>query len=115
VSIGAFPALLPEIGATAVLADWQLGAVAGAFGLARMASNVPVGLFITHHLTRALVLSPGLMLVGAALVSVLPATMPWSTALLITWPTVAARRSCSAACCSPSRCPWRSSGSARCR
>jgi hypothetical protein len=59
VSIGAFPALLPEIGAAAVLADWQLGAVAGAFGLARMVSNVPVGLFITHHLTRALVLSPG--------------------------------------------------------
>jgi hypothetical protein len=52
-------ALLPEIGAAAVLADWQLGAVAGAFGLARMVSNVPVGLFITHHLTRALVLSPG--------------------------------------------------------
>jgi hypothetical protein len=74
VSIGAFPALLPEIGAAAVLADWQLGAVAGAFGLARMVSNVPVGLFITHHLTRALVLSPGLMLVGAVLLAVAAAS-----------------------------------------
>ena len=69
VSIGAFPALLPELGAAATLADWQLGAVAGAFGLARMLSNVPVGLFITHHLSRALVLSPGLMLAGALLLA----------------------------------------------
>jgi hypothetical protein len=61
---GAFPALLPEMGAAAELADWQLGAVAGAFGLARMVSKVPVGLFITHHVARALTFSPGLMLVG---------------------------------------------------
>ena len=69
VSIGAFPALLPELGATAALADWQLGAVAGAFGLARMLSNVPVGLFITHHLWRALLLAPGLTLAGALLLA----------------------------------------------
>jgi MFS family permease len=69
VSIGAFPALLPELGAAAALADWQLGAVAGAFGLARMVSNVPAGLFITHHLVRAFVLSPGLVLVGALLLA----------------------------------------------
>ena len=31
-SIGAFPALLPEIGRSAGLPYWQLGAVAGAFG-----------------------------------------------------------------------------------
>jgi hypothetical protein len=43
ISIVAFPALLPELGAAATLADWQLGAVAGAFGLARMVANVPVG------------------------------------------------------------------------
>jgi hypothetical protein len=29
-----------------------------------MVSKVPVGLFITHHLARALTFSPGLMLVG---------------------------------------------------
>ncbi len=69
VSIGAFPALLPEMGAAVGLADWQLGAVASAFGRARMLSNVPSGLFITHHLARALILSPGLMLLGALLLA----------------------------------------------
>jgi MFS family permease len=69
VSIGAFPALLPELGMAGGLADWQIGAVAGAFGLARMLSNLPVGLFITHHLGRALVLAPGLMLGGALLLA----------------------------------------------
>jgi MFS transporter, DHA1 family, tetracycline resistance protein len=69
VSIGAFPALLPEIGTATGLVDWELGAVAGAFGLARMVANVPVGLFITHHLSRALVLSPGIMLLGAVLLA----------------------------------------------
>jgi hypothetical protein len=67
VSIGAFPALLPEIGASAHLADWQLGAVAGAFGFARMLADVPVGLFITHHLARALTVAP-IFLVSGALV-----------------------------------------------
>ena len=69
VSIGAFPALLPEVGAAARLADWQLGAVAGAFGFARMLADVPVGLFITHHLARALRLVPLFLLAGAALLS----------------------------------------------
>jgi len=69
VSIGAFPALLPELGVAGGLADWQIGAVAGTFGLARMLSNLPVGLFITHHLGRALVLAPGLMLGGALLLA----------------------------------------------
>jgi MFS family permease len=68
VSIGAFPALLPELGASAGLADWQLGAVAGAFGFARMLADVPVGLFITHHLARALWLAPLAVLSGALLV-----------------------------------------------
>jgi hypothetical protein len=34
-----------------------------------MLSNVPVGLFITHHLSRALVLSPCFMLAGALLLA----------------------------------------------
>ena len=68
VSIGAFPALLPEMGAAAGLADWQLGAVAGAFGFARMLLDVPSGLFMTHHLARALRLGPIVMLAGAALI-----------------------------------------------
>ena len=65
VSIGAFPALLPEIGTTVRLADWQLGAVAGAFGFARMLADVPVGLFITHHLARALTVAPIFLVLGA--------------------------------------------------
>ena len=68
VSIGAFPALLPELGVAAGLADWQLGAVAGAFGFARMLTDVPSGLFMTHHLARALRLGPIVMLAGAALI-----------------------------------------------
>ena len=67
VSIGAFPALLPELGASGGLADWQLGAIAGAFGMARMLTDVPSGLFMTHHLGRALRLGPVLMLAGAGL------------------------------------------------
>ena len=69
VSIGAFPALLPELGAGAGLADWQLGAVAGAYGLARMVANVPAGLFMTHHLGRALVVAPAFLLAGALLMA----------------------------------------------
>ncbi len=64
VSIGAFPALLPELGRDAGLADWELGTVAGAFGFARMVADIPVGLFITHHLRRALLLSPLLVSAG---------------------------------------------------
>jgi MFS family permease len=67
VSVGAFPALLPELATAGGLADWQLGAVAGMFGFARMVSNVPAGLFMTHHLVRGLVAAPGCVLAGALL------------------------------------------------
>jgi MFS family permease len=63
-SIGSFPVVLPELGRVAGLPDWQLGVVVGAFGFARMLSDVPVGLFITHHLRRALVLAPLLIVAG---------------------------------------------------
>jgi MFS family permease len=69
VSIGAFPALLPELGTVAGLADWQLGAVAGVFGFARMLANVPAGLFMTNHLARALVAAPVFVLAGALLMA----------------------------------------------
>ncbi len=62
-STGAFPALLPELGAGR-LADWQLGLVAAAFGLARMLADLPVGLFLTHHLRSALALGPLVVLAG---------------------------------------------------
>jgi len=64
-AIGAFPALLPELAADVGLADWQAGLVAGAWGFARMTADVPVGLFITHHLRRALALGPAILGAGA--------------------------------------------------
>jgi len=63
-SIGAFPALLPEVGRGAALADWQLGAVAGAFGFARMLTDVPAGLLMTHHVRRVLVAGPAVVVAG---------------------------------------------------
>lgn len=44
VPIGAFGPLLPEIARAQSLADWELGILAGAFGFARMAADVPTGM-----------------------------------------------------------------------
>jgi MFS family permease len=66
---GAFPALLPEIGRTGGLLDWQLGLAAGAFGFARMLADIPIGLFLTHHLRRALVIGPCLLGAGVLVVT----------------------------------------------
>ena len=63
-SIGAFPVLLPEIGRSAGVDDAMLGAIAGAFGLARVFADLPAGLFITHHLRRAIVLGTASLAVG---------------------------------------------------
>ena len=68
-SIGAFPALLPEMGAAARLPDWGLGLVAGAFGFARMVADLPVGLFIVLRLRAALVAGPLAMAAGALLLA----------------------------------------------
>jgi MFS family permease len=57
-AIGAFPALLPELGTVAGLSDVELGAVAGIFAFARMSADIPIGLFVTHHVRAALVLAP---------------------------------------------------------
>ena len=62
-SLGAFPAILPELGRGGLL-DWQLGIVAAAFGFARMLADIPIGLFLTHHLRRAVVLGPCVMAAG---------------------------------------------------
>jgi MFS family permease len=68
-SIGAFPAVLPDMARGAGLADWQLGVVAGAFGFARMLADVPVGLFLTHHLRRAVVLAALALAAGVLLLT----------------------------------------------
>lgn len=62
--IGPFPALLPELDRVVGLSDPQLGALAAAFGFARMLVDVPVGFFVTRHLRAALVLSPILLTLG---------------------------------------------------
>jgi len=69
VSIGAFPALLPDIGRAGALPDWQLGALAAAFGFARMLADIPIGLLVTHHLRQALMLSPVLLTGGVLLLA----------------------------------------------
>jgi MFS family permease len=69
VSSGAFPAVLPDIAKSAALADWQLGIVAGAFGFARMVADIPLGLFLTNHLRRALWVGPLVLVLGALCVT----------------------------------------------
>src|SRR5947207_9786555 len=68
-SIGAFPALLPEMGRSGGLPYGQLGPVAGAFAFARMLTDVPAGLLMTHHVRRALIAGPVFVLVGIACVA----------------------------------------------
>jgi MFS family permease len=68
-TIGAFPALLPELGAGAGLRDWELGVVAAAFGFARMVADVPIGLFIRRRLAAAFVVAPVVMGVGVVLLA----------------------------------------------
>lgn len=63
-SVGAFPVLLPEIGRVGGLSDVALGTIAAAFGFARMVSDIPVGLFVTNHLRRAIFLAPCALLLG---------------------------------------------------
>src|SRR3989449_1385832 len=64
VASGAFPAVLPDIARSAALADWQLGIVASAFGFARMVADIPLGLFLTHNLRRALWIGPLVLAIG---------------------------------------------------
>jgi MFS transporter, ACS family, D-galactonate transporter len=63
-AVGAFPVLLPDVGRAVQIDDFALGALAGAFGFARLASDIPAGLLITHHLRRALVFGAGAVTAG---------------------------------------------------
>jgi MFS family permease len=69
-AVGAFPVLLPEIGGDGAISDFALGTIAGAFGLARLGADIPAGLFITHHLRRALVLAAASIAAGVLCLSV---------------------------------------------
>jgi len=65
--VGAFGPLLPEIGRTQSLPDWQLGLVASAFGFARMASAMPVGMLVVRRLAVALLAAPLILGLGLLL------------------------------------------------
>jgi MFS family permease len=67
--VGAFGPLLPEIGRTHGLGDWQLGVLAGSFGLARMFADVPSGALAGRYLGTTLILSPVTILAGALLLA----------------------------------------------
>lgn len=68
-TVAGLPALLPDIGRSHDLADWQLGILAGIFGLARMLADLPVGVFVTHRLRRAVVVGPFLLAAGLLLLA----------------------------------------------
>jgi MFS family permease len=64
--LGAFGPLLPEIGRTQSLADWQLGLVAAAFGFARTVAAMPTGLLVARRLSTSLMTAPVVIMVGLA-------------------------------------------------
>jgi MFS family permease len=65
--LGAFGPLLPEIGRTQSLADWQLGLAAAAFGFARMVAAMPTGLLVGRRFAATLMAGPVAIIVGLAL------------------------------------------------
>jgi len=69
VCVGAFGPLLPEIARAQGLPDWQLGILAGSFGFARMAADLPAGALATWHLATSLTLAPITLLAGMLLLS----------------------------------------------
>lgn len=69
ICIGAFGPLLPEIARVQGLPDWQLGVLAGSFGFARMAADLPVGALATRRLAVVLTLAPVTLLGGMLLLA----------------------------------------------
>jgi MFS family permease len=69
VCVGAFGPLLPEIGRARGLPDWQLGLLAGAFGFARMAADLPIGALATRRLGTVLATAPVTLLAGLLLLA----------------------------------------------
>jgi DHA1 family inner membrane transport protein len=69
VCVGAFGPLLPEIARAQGLPDWQLGVLAGSFGFARMAADLPAGVLATRRLATSLTLAPIALLAGMLLLA----------------------------------------------
>lgn len=67
VCIGAFGPLLPEIARAKGLPDWELGVLAGSFGFARMAADLPAGALAMRRLPTTLTLAPVILLAGMLL------------------------------------------------
>jgi MFS family permease len=65
--LGAFGPLLPEIGRTQSLADWQLGLTAASFGFARMVAAMPTGLLVARRLAGTLMTAPVVIIMGTVL------------------------------------------------
>ncbi len=55
-ALGAFPVLLPDMGTQSGYDDAALGVLAGAFGLARLLTDIPAGLLLGRYLRRAMVI-----------------------------------------------------------
>lgn len=73
--VGAFGPLLPEIGRSQSLPDWQLGLLASAFGFARMAAAIPAGVLVARRLSASLMAAPLVLILGLALL-VSPGPLP---------------------------------------
>lgn len=69
ICVGAFGPLLPEIARAQGLPDWELGVLAGAFGFARMAADLPAGALASRRLGTALTLAPITLLAGMLLLA----------------------------------------------
>jgi MFS family permease len=69
ICVGAFGPLLPEIARAQGLPDWELGILAGSFGFARMAADLPVGALAMRRLATALALAPVTLLAGMLLLA----------------------------------------------
>jgi MFS family permease len=67
VSVGSFGPLLPEIAKAQRLADWRIGILSGAFGVARTVLDIPAGRLASRRLRVTLVAGPLLLLAGVPL------------------------------------------------
>jgi MFS family permease len=68
-----FGPLIPEIGRTMALSDWQLGILAGSYGLARMLMALPAGWFADRYLGASLAAAPVAFAAGVVVLATAPA------------------------------------------
>src|SRR5215475_9109603 len=76
-TIGAYPAIVPDMARAVGLTDWQLGTMAGMLGFSRLVAALPIGLVIGRHLRLAVTTAPFLLVAA-----VLSLASGWSFAVL---------------------------------